>query len=171
MEDGGHITGWLVEGKDVDEFNKALTEYTATVGEKYTPASRAPRWSSPSATATTSGYREELLRRAEKRTTPASICRTIRRAMRSSSWKTSTTRRRSSSLSTASSSRPSRRSCLQRLKRPAQAQRASRSKWYAGEESGTIVLDKNKGELAVGILQHFLDDYLKEKCGRDRLYP
>lgn len=38
-------------------------------------------------------------------------------------------------------------------------------KWYAGEESGTIVLDKSKGELAVGILQHFLDDYLKEKRG------
>ena len=38
-------------------------------------------------------------------------------------------------------------------------------KWYAGEESGTIVLDKNKGELAVGILQHFLDDYLKENAG------
>ena len=41
MEDGGHITGWLVEGKDVDEFNKALTEYTATVGEKYTEIGRA----------------------------------------------------------------------------------------------------------------------------------
>ena len=38
-------------------------------------------------------------------------------------------------------------------------------KWYAGEESGTIVLDKSKGELAVGILQHFLDDYLKENAG------
>ena len=38
-------------------------------------------------------------------------------------------------------------------------------KWYIGEESGTVVLDKNKGELAVGILQHFLDDYLKEHAG------
>ena len=35
MEGGGHITGWLVEGKDVEEFNKALEKYTATVGEKY----------------------------------------------------------------------------------------------------------------------------------------
>ena len=38
-------------------------------------------------------------------------------------------------------------------------------KWYIGEESGTIVLDKNKGELAVGILQHFLDEYLKSNPG------
>mgnify|MGYP004647485307 FL=1 len=35
MEGGGHITGWLVEGKDVDEFNDALARYTETVGEKY----------------------------------------------------------------------------------------------------------------------------------------
>ena len=42
MEGGGHITGWLVEGKDVDEFNKALTEYTATVGEKYTGLKGTP---------------------------------------------------------------------------------------------------------------------------------
>ena len=38
-------------------------------------------------------------------------------------------------------------------------------KWYIGEEFGTIVLDKNKGELAVGILQHFLDEYLKSNPG------
>ena len=38
-------------------------------------------------------------------------------------------------------------------------------KWYAGDESGTIVLDKNKGELAIGILQHFLDEYLKNNAG------
>ena len=38
-------------------------------------------------------------------------------------------------------------------------------KWYIGEESGTIVLDKSKGELAVGILQHFLDEYLKSNPG------
>ena len=42
MEDGGHITGWLVEGKDVEDFNKALTEYSATVGEKYTGLKGTP---------------------------------------------------------------------------------------------------------------------------------
>ena len=42
MEGGGHITGWLVEGKDVEDFNKALTEYSATVGEKYTGLKGTP---------------------------------------------------------------------------------------------------------------------------------
>lgn len=35
MEGGGHIAGWLVTGRDVEEFNKTLTDYTASVGEKY----------------------------------------------------------------------------------------------------------------------------------------
>ena len=42
MEDGGHITGWLVEGKDAEAFNDALTQYSATVGEKYTGLKGTP---------------------------------------------------------------------------------------------------------------------------------
>ena len=91
MEDGGHITGWLVEGKDVEDFNKALTEYSATVGES-TPASRARRWSSPSATATTPLLPPRAAMKSSRRTTPASTSRTIRRAMPLSSSRTSTTR-------------------------------------------------------------------------------
>ena len=36
MEAGGHITGWLVQGKAVDDFEARLADYTAHVGEKYT---------------------------------------------------------------------------------------------------------------------------------------
>ena len=163
MEDGGHITGWLVEGKDVDEFNKALTEYTATVGEKYTGLKGTPMvfavGDGNHSLATAKACYEEL-----RRTIPVLTSRTIRRAMPSWSLRTSTTRRRSSSPSTASSSRPSRRSCSA-LEAACAGAEGFPVKWYAGEESGTIVLDKNKGELAVGILQHFLDDYLKENAG------
>ena len=38
-------------------------------------------------------------------------------------------------------------------------------KWYIGDKSGTVHLDKTKGELAVGVLQHFLDEYLKSNPG------
>ncbi len=37
--------------------------------------------------------------------------------------------------------------------------------WYIGSESGTIYLDRAKSELAVGVLQTFLDEYLKENPG------
>ena len=35
QENGGHISGWLVEGKDVEEFNAVLADYTAHVADKY----------------------------------------------------------------------------------------------------------------------------------------
>ena len=38
-------------------------------------------------------------------------------------------------------------------------------KWYTQTESGTVYLDKAKGELAVGVLQAFLDAYLEENEG------
>ena len=37
--------------------------------------------------------------------------------------------------------------------------------WHVGEKSGTVYLDPKKGELAVGILQAFLDDYLSQNAG------
>ena len=38
--------------------------------------------------------------------------------------------------------------------------------WYAGERRGTLSLDPARGELPVGILQPFLDRYLKEHGGK-----
>lgn len=38
--------------------------------------------------------------------------------------------------------------------------------WYMGEETGRLYLDQQKGELAVGILQNFLDEYLKSHEGK-----
>ena len=38
-------------------------------------------------------------------------------------------------------------------------------RWYSGESSGQITLDPAKSELAVGVLQSFLDGYLKENPG------
>ena len=38
-------------------------------------------------------------------------------------------------------------------------------RWYIGERTGELSLDRTKSELAVGVLQHFLDEYLKEHPG------
>lgn len=35
MEDGGHISGWLIEGRNVDMFDEKLEEYAAFINEKY----------------------------------------------------------------------------------------------------------------------------------------
>ena len=164
MEGGGHITGWLVEGKDVDEFNKALTEYTATVGEKYTGLKGTPMvfavGDGNHSLATAKSCYEELkknnpgvdlsnhparyaLVELENIHDPAQVFEPIHRVI----FKTEP------------------KKLLKALEEACAGAEGFPVKWYAGEESGTIVLDKNKGELAVGILQHFLDDYLKENAG------
>ena len=38
-------------------------------------------------------------------------------------------------------------------------------RWYSGEKHGTIYLDPEKGQLPIGILQNFLDDYLALHLG------
>lgn len=39
-------------------------------------------------------------------------------------------------------------------------------RWFCGEESGTLLLDPARGKLPVGILQRFLDDYLRDHPGQ-----
>lgn len=38
-------------------------------------------------------------------------------------------------------------------------------KWYSGEKRGTVYLDPTKGQLPIGILQNFLDEYLSVHLG------
>ena len=42
---------------------------------------------------------------------------------------------------------------------------AKSGKWYSGEKHGTIYLDPEKGQLPIGILQNFLDEYLSVHLG------
>lgn len=164
MEGGGHITGWLVEGKDVEAFNAALAHYSETVGEKYTGLKGVPMvfavGDGNHSLATAKSCYEELkknhpdedfsnhparyaLVELENIHDPAQVFEPIHRVI----FKTEPQK------------------LLKALEESCCADEGFPVKWYIGEQSGTIVLDKNKGELAVGVLQHFLDEYLKEHAG------
>ncbi len=164
MEGGGHITGWLVEGKDVDEFNKALTEYSATVGEKYKDLKGVPMvfavGDGNHSLATAKSCYEELkknnpgkdlsnhparyaLVELENIHDPAQVFEPIHRVI----FKTEPEK------------------LLKALEDSCCAKEGFPVKWYIGDKSGTVHLDKTKGELAVGVLQHFLDEYLKSNPG------
>ena len=164
MEGGGHITGWLVEGKDVEEFNKALEKYTATVGEKYKGLKGVPMvfavGDGNHSLATAKSCYEELkknhpgedlsnhparyaLVELENIHDPAQVFEPIHRVI----FKTEPQK------------------LLAALKESCCAETGFPVKWYIGKESGTVHLDKSKGELAVGVLQHFLDEYLKNNPG------
>ena len=57
------------------------------------------------------------------------------------------------------------RALLAALEREACADEGFEVRWFIGEETGTVYLDRNKSQLAVGVLQGFLDGYLKEHAG------
>lgn len=164
MEGGGHITGWLVSGEDAAAFDRALTDYSATVGEKYTGLRGTPMifavGDGNHSLATAKSCYEELkknhpgedlsshparyaLVELENIHDAAQVFEPIHRVV----FHTDAQK------------------LLNELNRTYCAPGGFPVKWYAGEQSGTVYLDKAKSELAVGALQSFLDGYLKENAG------
>ena len=164
MEEGGHIAGWLVEGKDVEDFNAVLENYSANVGKKYEGLKGVPMvfavGDGNHSLATAKACYEELkaqhpgedlsnhparyaLVELNNIHDPAQVFEPIHRVIFNTDTK----------------------KLLETLKAEACAETGFPVKWYIGEESGQIYLDKAKSELAVGVLQNFLDDYLKENAG------
>ncbi len=164
MENGGHIAGWLVDGKDVDAFNTVLADYSANVGKKYEGLKGVPMvfavGDGNHSLATAKSCYEELkknnpgkdlsshparyaLVELENIHDPAQAFEPIHRVI----FNTDT------------------RKLLDTLRSTCCAEGGYPVQWYIGSESGTIYLDRAKSELAVGVLQTFLDEYLKENPG------
>ena len=164
MEGGGHITGWLVSGKAVEEFNAVLREYSAAVGEKYLGLKGIPMvfavGDGNHSLATAKSCYEELkanhpgvdlsghparfaLVELENIHDEALAFEPIHRVI----VKTDAQK------------------LLDAVQKNCAAEDGFPCKWYIGKESGVLFLDKAKGQLAVSVLQSFLDAYLKENAG------
>ena len=164
MEDGGHITGWLVDGDLAKAFEDRLTEYSATVGEKYADLKGTPMvfavGDGNHSLATAKSCYEELkknnpgkdlsnhparyaLVELENIHDEAQVFEPIHRIITGTDAK----------------------KLLEAVKSTQCAEGGFPVKWFIGNESGTIYLDKSKSQLAVGVLQSFLDEYLKENKG------
>jgi len=160
MEGGGHITGWLVQGEAVDAFEARLEAYTATVGEKYTGLPGVPMvfavGDGNHSLATAKACYEELkaanpgvdlsghparyaLVELENIHDEAQVFEPIHRVLVKTDPK----------------------KLLQDLESVC-AEGGFPVKWYVGQESGVIYLDKARSQLAVGVLQSFLDAWMKE---------
>ena len=164
MEDGGHITGWLVSGKDVEDFNTALTQYSATVGEKYVGLKGTPMvfavGDGNHSLATAKSCYEELKAQnpgADLSNHPARYALVELENIHDEAQVFEPIHR------VITNTDP--QALLAALKAEACADDGFQVKWYIGKESGTISLDKAKSQLAVGVLQGFLDGYLKEHAG------
>ena len=164
MEDGGHITGWLVEGDEVKAFEDRLAKYTASVGEKYRDLAGVPMvfavGDGNHSLATAKSCYEELkknnpdldlsnhparyaLVELENIHDPAQVFEPIHRIV----------------------AKTDPEKLLKALEDSYCAEGGFPVTWYIGEKSGTVYLDKAKSQLAVGALQGFLDAYLKDNAG------
>ena len=160
MEDGGHITGWLVQGDAVEAFQKRLTEYTANVGSKYTGLPGVPMvfavGDGNHSLATAKACYEELkaanpgkdlsdhparyaLVELENIHDEAQMFEPIHRVLTDTDAK----------------------KLLADLQASCCAEGGFPVQWYIGEETGTVYLDRAKSQLAVGVLQSFLDEWMK----------
>jgi len=164
MENGGHITGWLVEGKDVEEFNAALTQYTATVGNKYVGLNGVPMvfavGDGNHSLATAKSCYEELKKNnpgVDLSNHPARYALVELENIHDPAQEFEPIHRVIFNTDTAK--------MLEAVKANICAEGGYPVKWYIGKESGTLYLDRAKSELAVGVLQVFLDEYLKENAG------
>ena len=164
MEGGNRIAGWLVQGQAAEDFNARLTEYTAHVGEKYVGLNGVPMvfavGDGNHSLATAKSCYEELkaqnpdqdlsmhparfaLVELENIHDEAQVFEPIHRVITQCDPK----------------------ALLEALKAEACAEEGFAVQWYIGEENGTVHLDPAKSQLAVGVLQGFLDAYLKEHEG------
>lgn len=164
MEGGNRIAGWLVDGAEVEAFNARLTEYSANVGKKYADLDGVPMvfavGDGNHSLATAKSCYEELkaqnpgvdlsdhparfaLVELENIHDEAQVFEPIHRVITKCNPK----------------------ALLDALKANACAETGFAVKWYIGKESGTVYLDKSKSQLAVGVLQGFLDEYLAANEG------
>lgn len=163
MEGGGHIIGRLVQGEVVAAFEQALSEYSAHVGEKYDGLPGVPmvfavgdgnhslatakacyeelKAANPGADLTRHPARYALVE-LENIHDEAQVFEPIHRVV----FKTNT------------------KKLLKDLEAVC-AEDGFRVTWFVGDESGVIYLDRSKSQLAVGVLQSFLDEWMRENAG------
>lgn len=164
MMGGGHIAGWLVTGAEAEAFDRALAEYSATLGEKYEGLPGVPMTFAVGdgnhSLATAKSCYEELkaqhpgedlsghparyaLVELENIHDEAQVFEPIHRVVL----------------------RTDPDKLLRALCAQACAADGFPVQWHIGQRSGTVCLDRARSELAVGVLQGFLDEYLQNEPG------
>ncbi len=164
MEGGGHIVGRLVSGTDAQELIKKLDRYEDAVREKYAELKEPPilyavadgNHSLAAAKALAQEHQKNAVLPGSDRDPagyalaelvnvhdPAQKFYPIHRIIKDTDPEL----------------------LLETLEKEKCTEQGIPLNWYMGEKSGTVFLDPEKGVLAVGILQEFLDDYLAAHQG------
>lgn len=164
MEGGGHITGWLVQGQAVSDFEARLTAYASSVPEKYKglpgvgPVFAVGDGNHSLATAK-SCYEEWKAANPglDPSQSPARYALVELENIHDEAQKFEPIHR------IVTDTDPHKLlAALESVCAPGGYPVA----WKAGKDRGTVYLDPARSQLAVGVLQRFLDEYLGENPGK-----
>lgn len=164
MENGGHITGWLVQGDAVQAFEERLAQFEASLSSKYTDLSGTPMTFAVGdgnhSLATAKACYEEL-----KKNNPGQDM--SNHAARYALVELENIYDKSQVFEPIHRivTKTDAKGLLAALQENCCGEAGFPIQWVIADQSGTIILDKQKGELAVGILQKFLDEYLESHEG------
>ena len=163
MEGGGHITGWLVQGKAVDDFEARLADYTAHVGEKYTGLPGVPMvfavGDGNHSLATAKACYEELKKAQpgeDLSSHPARFALVELENIHDEAQVFEPIHRVITHTDPSAMLKALEDWC---------APGGFPVEWYIGNDHGIVYLDKARSQLAVGVLQAFLDQYLADHPG------
>lgn len=164
MENGGHITGYLVQGEEVEQFNARLIEFADSLSGKYERLDGVPMTFAVGdgnhSLATAKACYEALKKEhpdTDMSKHPARYALVELENIYDDSQVFEPIHRLIVDTDTEQ--------LLEELKASCCGEEGFEIQWVIGKERGTLVLDKKKGELAVGILQKFLDKYLQTHAG------
>ena len=158
MEGGGHIEGWLVQGEAVDETQRRLERYARRMADKYPEGANilfAVGDGNHSLASAKACY-EELKKKYPDRDFqhhPARYAMVELENIHDEVQQFEAIHR------IVKKTNPE--ELLTRLQEKICAEEGDVVTWYAGERSGTIILKKEEGELPIGVLQQFLDEYCR----------
>lgn len=162
MEGGGRIRGYLVADKEASAFDRRLEEYTAHVAEKYPGISGAPVVfavgdGNHSLATAKSCYEALKAQNPEAASGPARYALVELENIHDAAQKFEPIHR------IVTETEPE--ALLQALE-PYCAPEGHKVTWVSGDRQGTVYLDKARSPLAIGVLQNFLDEYLKDHPGK-----
>lgn len=162
MESGGHITGWLVQGEAADAFDRKLDEYAASAPAKYSDLDGTPLLFAVGdgnhSLATAKACYEDLKNSSDDDLSnhPARYALVELGNIHDESLEFEAIHRIIKNTDPYA---------MLNAIRETLGEGNCPIEWVAGNKQGTIMLPQKPGELPVGILQAFLDDYLKDHAG------
>lgn len=158
MEGGGHITGWLVDGEQAERFDQRLQDYFASVPEKYADLSGAPAYLAVGdgnhSLATAKSCYETLKKEnpgVDLSGHPARYALVELENIHDESQVFEPIHRILFRVDGEKLLRDIQSVC---------AEGGYPVKYVMGDREGTLYLDKARGELAVAVLQEFLDGWM-----------